>query len=145
MIGVLSPHVFVPGQMGFVGIQWVIPGLAIGGVLTYLGITGRLSFETTEADRRPDEEESLETLKRRYVEGTIDQVEFERKLETLFENETVSDAKQSVADGAGAYSRNDLEPSTSSSETASNVEGDRSRRPRPRKCGHNSTRRSHCK
>lgn len=43
-----------------------------------------------------NEEETLEALKRRYVAGEIDEAEFERQLETLFENESVEAAKRRV-------------------------------------------------
>jgi hypothetical protein len=47
---------------------------------------------------REAEEEALETLKRRYAEGEIDEAEFEHRLELLFENEDVEDVRRRFGD-----------------------------------------------
>lgn len=59
-------------------------------------LADRGSQSTFETNGSADNEEALEALKRRYATGEIDEIEFERKLETLFETETVADAKRRV-------------------------------------------------
>lgn len=133
------------GQTGFEVIQWTIPILVVGGVVSFLALTGRLRFGSERTDRRPESGGSLETLKRRYAEGAIDDVEFERKLETLIEHETVADAEQSLTDGGSSNSTRNRESSTSASVAESVPERTRPRRTGPQKRGRCATRRNHCK
>ncbi|ELZ91885.1 hypothetical protein C440_16274 [Haloferax mucosum ATCC BAA-1512] len=47
---------------------------------------------------KPETEDALEALRRRYATGELTEAEFERKVERLLETETVADARKQVAD-----------------------------------------------
>lgn len=66
------------------------------GVLATNYFTDSDSQSRFDANGSVDAEEALETLKRRYAAGDLDEIEFERKLEVLFETETVADAQRRV-------------------------------------------------
>ncbi len=72
--------------------------LVTGGILlaaTKL-FTESPTHSTTGIDSSEGKKEALEALKRRYVADEIDETTFERKLETLFETETVADAERRI-------------------------------------------------
>lgn len=54
---------------------------------------------TAETDSAP--EDALERLRTRYADGELSDAEFERRLETLLETETVADVEQYLADRRG--------------------------------------------
>ncbi|MDR5655636.1 SHOCT domain-containing protein [Halodesulfurarchaeum sp. HSR-GB] len=76
--------------------QWPILALVVAAVLVAFTASGSLSIGEDSTSQSTGKATSLEALKQRYVAGEIDDVEFERKLETLFENETVSDVERSL-------------------------------------------------
>lgn len=61
-------------------------------VLARRFIADRPTRSSSRTDGTDDTEAALERLKGRYVAGEIDETEYERKLATLFETETVPDA-----------------------------------------------------
>lgn len=70
---------------------WGLPLVALGAVVVLGGLAwvvlSRSEASTDETD------DALAALKRRYVAGEIDEATYERRLETLFETETVADAR----------------------------------------------------
>ncbi|MFC5368051.1 SHOCT domain-containing protein [Salinirubrum litoreum] len=78
-----------------VGFAGVMP-LAIG--LTKLYEARQESESASVAASVPTDadEDALATLRRRYAEGAIDEVEFERRVERLLETESVADAREYV-------------------------------------------------
>jgi uncharacterized membrane protein len=69
---------------------WVIFIIGFAVVLPLVGILFDDDESATDAEPsadRPDEEDPLERLKRRYAEGEIGDEEFERRLERLLETE----------------------------------------------------------
>lgn len=81
------------GMVQFVPLVLVVSGLAYLATELFTSGLTEAAFESTGSD---DSEEALEALKRRYAAGEIEEMEFERRLETLFETETVADAKGRV-------------------------------------------------
>lgn len=60
-------------------------------------------FDSSEVDRAPDDrssgserQDALETLRDRYARGELDDVEFERRVEKLLENESVEQIAERV-------------------------------------------------
>ncbi|WP_070364489.1 SHOCT domain-containing protein [Halodesulfurarchaeum formicicum] len=92
---VLAGGVFVAvlAQTGLGLGQWPILALLASAVVVAVVTSGSLSFGEDSTSHPSEKATSLEALKQRYVAGEIDDIEFERKLETLFENETVSDQR----------------------------------------------------
>lgn len=84
--------------------------LAVG-TLAGLGAVGRLSGGlrsggSTGTENRTGEDSAIETLKDRYVAGEVDGLEFERRLETLYEDAAQEDRertaqREQAADTAG--------------------------------------------
>jgi uncharacterized membrane protein len=84
MVWVLGFAVFVP-VVAILTDQYDLIG-----VLTGRGRSGSLSRPASDGDRKDD---ALETLKRRYARGEIDDEEFERRLERLVENESIDEVE----------------------------------------------------
>lgn len=117
----------------------VVTVLGIG-VLVTRYFTDRGSQLPIETDGSGDSEEALEVLKRRYAVGEIDEIEFERMLDTLFETETVADAERRVEPELGSDDQRIRQESVSErDERYSNRSEKSSKRPRRR------SRRGHCK
>ncbi|ADQ68095.1 hypothetical protein C499_15725 [Halogeometricum borinquense DSM 11551] len=80
---------------------WVAFPVGFGGVLpAAIGITKwyeQRQKQNTHADKPSETEEALETLRRRYATGEIDEAEFERRVERLLGTETVEDAESYVS------------------------------------------------
>lgn len=70
---------------------WLVPLAALGGVVVLAGVAWVASSRRGAATDETDD--ALEALKRRYVAGEIDEATYERRLEALFETETVADAR----------------------------------------------------
>lgn len=73
--------------------------LVVGGALATLLLVARRSLGD---DGRADADDPVETLKRRYVDGAIDELEFERRLEVLYEDETATDGGTTAETTASA-------------------------------------------
>lgn len=80
---------------------WAIFAIGYAAVLPLVAIALGEDEDETETDRSSIPEEATETpldrLKRRYAEGEIDEVEFERRLERLLETEDESAAADYAA------------------------------------------------
>lgn len=86
----------MPSSVGSVQLVLLVMGVLGIAYLATEYVTDRLSKPPSETSDSADSEEALEALKRRYATGEIDEIEFDRKLETLFETETVADAKRRI-------------------------------------------------
>ncbi|WP_458208616.1 SHOCT domain-containing protein [Haladaptatus sp. NG-SE-30] len=76
---------------------WLPLALLIVGGLSWALISHELESRTGSYKLRPDttvdREAALDTLKQQYAVGEIDDTEFERRLETLLENESIADVE----------------------------------------------------
>lgn len=127
--------------LGVGTLQLALIALAAGGVL-YLALS-RFTEPTSSAVKTSDtngEEAALEALKKRYVAGEIDQVEYELRLETLFETETVADAKRRVETKSASD-----EETPERDVTPRSDEVGRKRVETPRKRRRANSHRGHCK
>jgi uncharacterized membrane protein len=122
-------------QLGILAV--VVVGIA---VLVTNHVADRSSQSPFDSDGTADTEDALEALKRRYANGEIDETEFERKLEMLFETETVADAERRVeTQSRSAEDRTQEEPS---SDRDGNYRPPAERQPKRQR---SRTRRGHCK
>lgn len=92
MEDVTSPAVTVGALgAGVVAAAYVIGSAAVGGYLAEEFVSER--------DSAPDStEEPVEQLKRRYVDGDIDETEFERRLDMLVAADRTYEARDPAAD-----------------------------------------------
>lgn len=112
-------------------------GIAVLGTKYLIGNSERSTVDTTSP---ANTEAALETLKKRYASGKIDEIEFERKLELLFETETVADAERRVENRPVPEERSSRVVTPSETEERYAPPADRpSKRPERR------SRRGHCK
>lgn len=125
------------GSVQLVLLFVAVLGIAVLSMKYFTGSSSQSPFDTTGP---ADTEEALETLKRRYAAGELDEIEFERKLEMLFETETVDDAERRVETQSVSTEQRPREESESRSEERSPQRFERPpKRERPR------SRRGHCK
>jgi uncharacterized membrane protein len=79
---------------------WVVFPVGFAGVLpAAIGLTKlyeRRKRRERDSDQADETETALETLRRRYATGEIDEAEFERRVERLLGTETVADADEYV-------------------------------------------------
>ncbi|MDS0293640.1 SHOCT domain-containing protein [Halogeometricum luteum] len=79
---------------------WVVFPVGFAGVLpAAIGLTKlyeRRKRRQRDSHRADETETALETLRRRYATGEIDEAEFERRVERLLGTETVADADEYV-------------------------------------------------
>ncbi|MEF8773720.1 MAG: SHOCT domain-containing protein [Halobacteriales archaeon] len=73
----------------------VVGAVAVFGVWSLLG--RRRGDDSPDAAGTRDEAAALETLKKQYAAGEIDETEFERRVEALLANETVTTAEGTAA------------------------------------------------
>ncbi|APE94991.1 SHOCT domain-containing protein [Halodesulfurarchaeum formicicum] len=123
--------------------QWPILALLASAVVVAVVASGSLSFGEDSTSQPSEKATSLEALKQRYVAGEIDDVEFERKLETLFENETVSDVERSLRRETDAT--DDRESSPETVETEPRAEDTHPERRKSRPSGRCGSRRRSCR
>jgi uncharacterized membrane protein len=95
---------------------WVIFIVGYAVVLPLFAMLFEGDDETEEERERPasPDESALETLKRRYAEGTVSDEEFERRLERLLETEDEGRAAEYVArrrreTGTGSEARGEVD------------------------------------
>lgn len=129
-----------PASAGSVQLAvFVVAVLGIGSLATKR-FTDRTSKSTFETNGSADSEEALEVLERRYAEGEIDETEFDRKLDILFETETVAEAEhRAESKSVSDEQRPREEPASGSVDRYARPSERSSKRPRPR------SRRGHCK
>ncbi len=79
---------------------WPLAALAVAAGTAWILTNWRSKNRSGTSDRAAgsstDPEAALETLKEQYAVGEIDDAEFERRLETLLENETIADVENRV-------------------------------------------------
>ncbi|WP_459807153.1 SHOCT domain-containing protein [Halopiger thermotolerans] len=99
IIALIAAFVALAVLESSVAILVVIFGFIFGGELL-----DKLAPLLAESDADPTEEtdptpeDPLERLRTRYADGELSDAEFERRLETLLETETVADVEQYLAD-----------------------------------------------
>lgn len=129
-----------PASAGSVQHGVFVIGVVGIGFLATKRFTDRTSKSMFETNGSTDSKEDLAVLKRRYAEGEMDETEFDRKLDILFETETVAEAERRVESKADSDDRRTLQESTSVSNERYPPRSERpSNRPRRR------SRRGHCK
>lgn len=125
------------GSVQLVLLFVAVLGIAVLSMKFFTDNSPQSPFDTTGS---ADTEEALETLKRRFAAGELDEIEFERKLEMLFETETVDDAERRVETQSISAEQRPQEESESRDEERSPQRFERPpKRVRPR------SRRGHCK
>ncbi|WP_265109754.1 SHOCT domain-containing protein [Halosolutus halophilus] len=98
IVGLLTLGVGLVAAGTVIPWYWLLPAF-IGGVgamwiLGEGGSTPRSGDSSDGLDASTDGEAALATLKQQYAVGKIDDAEFERRLETLMENETIADVER---------------------------------------------------